>query len=155
MGRRLCAFLLDVAIIEIAVEAAVSFGLTGLASFGAVVVFWPYRLVMHAWRGQTLGKIALRVRVQAVDNAGRPSLAASALRELAYCLVVLPALVPAWIATLFDLHGRDLAYAVVPILLLLPLMPMGFVGALTMMRFTSDRQTWADLAVHTRVVDSR
>ena len=135
--------------------AVLASGLTGLGGLGPAAVVWPYRFAMHAWRGQTVGKIVLGLRVVGEGSQLRPSLGAIAAREALYALFVLPSLIPAWIATLLDLEGRQLAYAVVPMILFLPAMPLGLGAAVAMMRFTRERTTWADLAAKTQVVNTR
>lgn len=78
------------------------------AIFGLyVLVFVPlYHVLLWSWRGQTVGKMAVRIKVLS-RNGGRVSLGQSALRLLGYAASVLPLFLGLVIA-LFDPQRRTL-----------------------------------------------
>jgi len=88
---RLAAFAIDLVVIAVAqfllqVIAVVRLGREGApsaAGFFAVVFAVAYPTVLHAIAGQTLGKLAMRVRVVALDGGALP-LGASFLRAVVF-----------------------------------------------------------------------
>ena len=123
---RIVAFILDVLVI-------ISFGMLFVAAAGAyavvdyrrndnnlsdsgelvflavlgiyVLIFLPlYHVLLWSWRGQTVGMMAVRIKVQS-RNGGPVSLGQSALRFLGYAVSVLPIFL-GLVITLFDRERR-------------------------------------------------
>ncbi len=71
--------------------------LPGWTWLAFVTLFGSYEIVLEAWTGQTLGKMALGVRVAQLVNGRRPEVGQVALRTLVPLTVLaVPILVFAW-----------------------------------------------------------
>ncbi len=76
----------------------------GILGFYLVAFVPLYHVLLWSWRGQTVGKMAVRIKVQS-RNGGPLSLGQSALRFLGYVVSVLPIFLGLVIA-LFDRERR-------------------------------------------------
>ncbi len=76
----------------------------GILGFYLVAFVPLYHVLLWSWRGQTVGMMAVRIKVQS-RNGGPVSLGQSALRLLGYAVSVLPIFL-GLVITLFDRERR-------------------------------------------------
>ena len=92
-GRRIVAFLMDFLLVGVLVTVvAPAFGVSlsdvGSPPFpaayliGAVVIFAAYHIAFIAWRGQTVGKMLMNIRVVDDTSGTLPTLSSATLRWL-------------------------------------------------------------------------